>query len=242
MYLKKISFFVITSIILLATISLQAQNVSQKDNIISRQYRDSNSKDKWEIEVNYPELKLNNKKIAVDFNKISKALVMVQVAEFKKMFISDKNDSEIPYDMSISYTVELMNENLISLLFFCREYTGGAHGNSWSFVLNYDLKNNRQLALSDLFNKGNDFLAIISKQSMVQIVAKQGEASTNEWVEGGAGKNIENFKSWVMTEEGLKFTFDPYQVASYVEGIFTTVVPYEAFSLNPTFTSLLAKK
>lgn len=242
MYLKKISFLVITSIILLATISLQAQNVSQKDNIISRQYRDSNSKDKWEIEVEYPELKLDNKNIAKDFNKLSKGLVMAQVGEFKKMFLSDGNSSETTYDMSISYTVERINENLISLLFFGREYTGGAHGNSWSFVLNYDLKNNRQLALSDLFNKGNDFLAIISKQSIVQIVAKQGEPSTIEWVEGGAGKNIENFKSWVITEEGLKFTFDPYQVASYAEGIFTTVVPYEAFSLSPTFTNLLAKK
>lgn len=242
MYLKKISFLVITSIILLATISLQAQDVSQKDNIISRQYRDSNSKDKWKIEVEYPELKLDNKNIAKDFNKLSKSLVMAQVSEFKKMFLSDGNSSETTYDMSISYTVERINENLISLLFFGREYTGGAHGNSWSFVLNYDLKNNRQLVLSDLFHKGNNFLAIISKQSIVQIVAKQGESSVKEWVEGGAGKNIENFKSWVITKEGLKFTFDPYQVASYAEGIFTTVVPYEAFSLRPTFTNLLAKK
>jgi len=242
MYLKKISFLVITSIILLATISLQAQNVTQKDNIISRQYTDSNSKDNWEIDVEYPELKLDNKSTAKKFNKLAKSLVMVQVIEFKKMFLSEGNHSDATYDMSISYKVEFISENLISLLFFGREYTGGAHGNSWSFVLNYDLKNNRQLALSDLFNKGNDFLAIISKQSIVQIVAKQGEPSTREWVEGGAGKNIENFKSWVITQEGLKFTFDPYQVASYAEGIFTTVVPYEAFSLSPTFTNLLSKK
>ncbi len=242
MSLKKISFLIITSIILLATISLQAQNFTEKNNLISRQYKDSNSKAKWEVEVNYPELTLKNKKIAADFNKISKALVMVQVAEFKKMFINDKNDSDIPYDMSISYSVEYMNKNIASFLFFGREYTGGAHGNSWSFVLNYDLKNNRQLVLSNLFNQGSNFLAIMSKQSILQVIAKQGEPSTKEWVEGGAGKNIENFKSWVITEEGLKFTFDPYQVASYAEGIFTTVVPYEAFSLSPTFTNLLSKK
>ncbi len=109
-------------------------------------------------------------------------------------------------------------------------------------MLNYDLKNNRQLVLSDLFNPGNDFLAIISKQSVVQIIAKQGATSIREWVEGGAGKNMENFKSWVITKEGLKFTFAPYQVASYAEGIFTTTVPYEAFSLRPSFTNLLSKK
>ena len=242
MYLKKISFLVITSIILLATISLQAQNVSQKDNIISRQYKEVSIKDKWEIEVNYPELKLKNKKIASDFNKISKALVMVQVTEFKKMFINERNGSEMPFDMLIGYTVEIINENLISLLFFGREYTGGAHGNSWSFVLNYDLKNNQQLTLSDLFNKENDFLAIISKHSITQILKAHGSYAVNEWIEGGAGENIENFKSWSITETGLKFTFDPYQVASYANGPSTTQIPFKVFNLNARFLNLLSNK
>ena len=242
MFLKKISFIVVTAIILLATISLQAQNFTEKNNIISRQYKDNSAKDKWEVEVNYPELMLENKKIAVDFNRISKALVMAQVAEFKKMFISEKNDSEIPYDMSISYSVEYMNKNIVSFLFFGREYTGGAHGNSWSFVLNYDLKNNRQLVLSHLFNQGNDFLAIISKQSITQILKEQGSYAVNEWIEGGAGENIENFKSWSITKTGLKFTFDPYQVASYVNGASTTEIPFKVFNLNVSFLSLLSNK
>jgi hypothetical protein len=239
---QKISFIVITTIILLATISLQAQDVTQKNNIISRQYKEVNAKDKWEIDVNYPELKLSNKKTMLDFNGVSKALVMAQVTEFKKMFINEKNDSDIAYNILISYTVEKINKHMISLLFFGREYTGGAHGNSWSFVLNYDLKNNRQLVLSDLFSEENDFLAIISKQSIAQILNKLGNHGVKEWVEGGAGKNIENFKSWSITKTGLKFTFDPYQVASYADGIFTTVVPYDAFSLTPAFIKMLSKK
>jgi hypothetical protein len=242
MSLKKISLLIITSIILLTTISLQAQNFTQKNKITSRQYKVNNDKDKWEVEVNYPELKLKNKEIALDFNEISKALVMRQVAEFKKIFLNEKNNSDTAYDLSISYSIEYQNENIVSVLFFGREYTGGAHGNSWSFVLNYDLKNNRQLVLSDLFNKGNDFLTIMSKQSIAQILNEQGSDAVKEWVEGGAGKNIENFKSWSITKKGLKFTFDPYQVASYVNGSSTTQIPFKVFNLNVTFINLFSDK
>jgi hypothetical protein len=45
----------------------------------------------------------------------------------------------------------------------------------------------------------------------------------------GAAPTVQNYQSWMITPQGLKFTFDPYQVASYAEGPQEVVVPYRAF-------------
>jgi hypothetical protein len=45
----------------------------------------------------------------------------------------------------------------------------------------------------------------------------------------GAAAAAQNYRSWMITAQVLKFTFDPYQVASYAEGPQEVVVPYRAF-------------
>ncbi len=227
MLIKKTDFIILSVIILCFYSLVQAQSLSTKNKIINHQYQLTHNNPNWEINAEYPEIILTNKQVARDFNTLAKTLVMTNVETFKQTFAND-NNTELTYDMSISYTVELLNDNLVSLFFQGREFTGGAHGNSWSFTLNYDLKNNKKLELRDLFKGNVNFLSFISKQSIHQIMTSQGESAVNEWITGGASENIENFKSWNMTSTGLKITFDPYQVASYAEGIFTTLIPYKS--------------
>ncbi|NNE99870.1 MAG: DUF3298 domain-containing protein, partial [Pyrinomonadaceae bacterium] len=64
----------------------------------------------------------------------------------------------------------------------------------------------------------------------VQITEKQGEYADSDWIKRGAGAKLENFKSWTITEKGLKFTFDPYSVGPYAAGDFESIVPFEKFS------------
>ena len=42
----------------------------------------------------------------------------------------------------------------------------------------------------------------------------------------GAAPTPENYKSWNMQPDGLRITFDPYQVAAYAAGPQTVFVPY----------------
>jgi len=229
MFTKKSAFMFISVILLVFNSLAQAQNLPIKNKIVAHHYKSVHQNPNWEIDAAYPNIILANKKTAEDFNRLAKTKIMTYVNTFKKMFTQDDNP-DFTYDMSISYTVELLTNDLVSLLFQGREFTGGAHGNAWSFTLNYDLKNNKKLELVDLFKRNSNFLSILSKESIRQILEQQGGEAGHEWVEGGASKHIENFKSWNMTPKGLKITFDPYQVASYAEGIFTTAIPYKAFS------------
>ncbi|MDQ7089750.1 MAG: DUF3298 and DUF4163 domain-containing protein [Methylococcales bacterium] len=228
MSLKKLALFSSLFVILFFSIQAYTQTNNLKPNVINRDYKEMNKKDKWEINVAYPEIQFSNKKAAQSFNARSKKEVMESVADFKKMFLNEIIENSAPYYLTISYQVEFINQHLISVLFNYSSYTGGAHGIYSTYTLNYDLKNNKVLALPDLFKKGANFLPIISKQSIAQILAKQGGASS-EWVEEGASAHLQNFTHWNITPKGLLFSFDPYQVASYAEGSFTTVIPYSVF-------------
>ena len=56
-------------------------------------------------------------------------------------------------DISVSYTVALANDNLVSIGFVIAGYSrGAAHPNSYTESINYDLKNGQPLKLADLLS------------------------------------------------------------------------------------------
>ncbi len=63
--------------------------------------------------------------------------------------------------------------------------------------------------------------SVETKQTMTPVE----ERDIAAWTEGAA-PTIENYKSWNIQPDGLRITFDPYQVASYAAGHQTIVVPY----------------
>jgi len=238
---KKIIF---STALILVSLSLsilgQTQDAARDEDldrrITKREYTDISDKHRWEIKAEYPELLLSGGKPANAFNQLAKSMAMKHVADFKESMAeyTDEDRKYLPkdanYDLQIVYNIEFLNEELISVNFGRSEYTGGAHPNHWSFVLNYDLKNSRVIKLEELFKANSGFLKVISESSIEQISDKQGEYADKDWITRGAGENLKNFESWNVTEKGLKFTFDPYQVGPYVAGDFETIVPYEKFA------------
>lgn len=204
-----------------------------KRKMVKRTYTDVSDAKNWEVKVEYPELRLKGDLPHEGFRLAAKNIVMNQVKEFKKNAEDYDNEDrkDLPkFYMEMGYTIETDSENIVSVYFGKNEYLGGAHPNNYSYTLNYDLKNNRQLKLPDLFKENSNYLKIISENSIAQIAEKQGNNSDNDWIKRGAGEDLKNFESWVVTREGFRFTFDAYQVGSYAEGPYETVVPYEKFS------------
>ena len=86
-------------------------------------------------------------------------------------------------DLDVSYTVALAQDDLVSVKFDVSSYyQGAAHPNSYSDVLNYDLKNGKQLKLSDLFKPGAKFL-----QTIADLLHRRSEeAGPGERLAGGS--------------------------------------------------------
>jgi hypothetical protein len=192
--------------------------------------KEKNNRRKYTVEASYPQIVGAKDAQAVQFNRVVKALVIADIVGFKKdVGIPDRS---VPADIQWSsfdagYSIEYDSPDLISVAFAVSPYyAGAAHPQHYSEVLNYDLKLGRTLKLSDLFRPRSGYLQVISDYAIKALKEELGPESDSEWIATGAGPDSKNFKSWNITREGLSFTFDPYQVASYAEGEHVVVIPY----------------
>jgi hypothetical protein len=113
---------------------------------------------------------------------------------------------------------------------------GAAHPNSYAEMLNYDLKNGKQLKLSDLFKPGAKYLQPIATYCVADLKKQAKEKGLlDEEIEKGAAASPKNYQSWTITRSGLGIYFDPYQVGPYAAGPQSVLVPYSSLKdlINP---------
>jgi len=201
--------------------------------LTSKQIKESNKKLMYEVAAQYPQLTGGDNPNFEKFNQAARVLATKKVADFKKDMAESANEPKpegsMGSDIDVSYTVALAQDDLISVGFNVYSYyQGAAHPNSFSEVLNYDLKNGKQLKLSDLFKPGAKYLQTISKYC-IDDLKKQMKADgevDKQWVQNGAGPVAKNYQNWTSTRKGLGISFDAYQVAAYAAGPQFVTVPY----------------
>lgn len=207
--------------------------------IIAKRIKENNKKLKYEIDAEYPQLTGSTDPNFEKFNQTVRGMVLKKVADFRKE-MTDQAGEENPVDTSmgsdlgIGYTIALAKDDLISVQFdIGGYYAGAAHPNSYTEVVNFDLKNGKALKLADLFKPGSKYLQALSTYCINDLKkqAKQKGADAmldDDWIQRGAGPNAANYKSWTITKKGLGINFDSYQVAPYAAGPQYVLVPYSA--------------
>jgi hypothetical protein len=120
-----------------------------------------------------------------------------------------------------------MTNDVISILL--NGYTmfaGAAHPNTFFYSINYDLKNNKVIKLSSLFE--GSYLKVISDYC-INNLKKQAQEYAPEadmtWIKEGAGPKKENYTVFNFTKDAFVVTFPAYQVASYAEGPKEVAIP-----------------
>jgi hypothetical protein len=215
--------------------------------IVPRSIKEKNKKLKYEIDAEYPQLTGFADPNYEKFNQTVRSLIMRKVAEFKKDMTPTPAESEatpdsasgaadesLGSDITIGYTVALAKDDLISIEFAISSYfAGAAHPNSYTDVVNFDLKNRKLLKLADLFLPGSKYvqtLATYCIEALKKQAKEQGNYSTtdDDWIKRGAGADPANYHNWTITKKGLGIAFDPYQVAAYAAGPQSVSVPYAA--------------
>ncbi|HEV7797448.1 MAG TPA: DUF4163 domain-containing protein, partial [Pyrinomonadaceae bacterium] len=124
--------------------------------IVSKQIREKNKKLKYEIDAQYPQLSGSMDPNYEKFNQTVRSLITRKVNEFKKEITPTAADEAAPNsensppdesmgsDITISYGVALAKDDLISIEFTVSSYSAGAaHPNSYTEVVNFDLKNGK---------------------------------------------------------------------------------------------------
>ena len=211
--------------------------------IVAKRIKEDNKKLRYEIDAEYPQLTGSTNPNFGKFNQNARALVMKKVSEFRKEMepepagpsgdaVAEPTPETMGSDLGVGYTVSLANDDLISIEFSVGSYySGAAHPNSHTEVLNFDLKNGKVIRLSELFNPGAKYLQAISNYSIGELKKqskdKQGMLD-DDWIQRGAGPDTENYKSWTISRKGLDINFDAYQVGPYAAGPQQVFIPYTA--------------
>jgi hypothetical protein len=230
-----------------AAFSLQEEPIefSHGVEIVARQIEEKNKKLKYEIAVEYPQLTGSVDPNFEKFNQTVRSLITKKVADFKKEMTpsadepapDEANESaaeSLGSDINISYAVVLAKDDLISIEFTVSSYSAGAaHPNSYTEVVNFDLKNGKLLKLADLFLPGSKYvqtLATYCIQALKKQAKEQGADAMldDDWIQKGAAPELTNYDNWNITNKGLGITFDPYQVGPYAAGPQHVLVPYSA--------------
>lgn len=134
------------------------------------------------------------------------------------------------YTESLEFEKVRSDANVISFIMTSSGYMGGAHGYYNSFGLNYDTKTGELIdfaALSDDADKFyNDTLAY--NRELTQTDEYKERMFPEDFFDGS---ELETYlyadEKWYLSDEGLVFISNPYELGPYASGIIEFVIPYD---------------
>lgn len=141
----------------------------------------------------------------------------------------------------------LASESLVSVYFYVSLYQGGAHGNTTSLPVNLKLTKAGDsfkatpVTLKDLLKTGPESVAGLST-ILTEDLKRQNASSV---VDGQiTALKPEEMSAFSLSAKGATFYFDPYAVASYAEGAFQVLVPFEGNEalFNPSIVEVISPK
>ena len=214
---------------------------------------DRNEGSSLDISVEYPQLSKPYTAGERAFNQFVKKHVDDQLKDFRKFLINrerdgkQKGDGMREFEINLDYTVDYYSERLTSVVMNWNGYTGGLNYDYFPSTITYDLQQGHAIELKDLFDPGAKYLDNLSKLSIGRLqrtclscgcdgvnpgeplpegkINAIGQGGPFDLAESASAKE-ENFDGWSITPEGLKITFDEYQVGPGCIGIIHIVLPY----------------
>lgn len=187
----------------------------------------------FKINVVYPYI------VGLDnLNKEIQEKIDKEIADFKNNSLENdeavkKTDPESyanyprQYELNIDYTRGEIDEDIASIVLNVYSFEGGAHGSTYPIAINYNVKDNKNITLADLFSGQEEYLKKISDYCISDLekqVSEKMEGIGGSWINDGAGPSEENFSLFLINKDSIIFYFPQYQVAPYSAGQFTVTM------------------
>ncbi|TKC06124.1 DUF3298 and DUF4163 domain-containing protein [Pedobacter frigoris] len=154
-----------------------------------------------------------------------------------------KSEKDYPQTWFLDINTEVIrqSENYLGLQIAYVNYSGGAHPNSIYTYLNYTPKTAKEISLDSLILPGSmDKLTAIAEQ----IFRKNEELSTTASLKDGYFFENDKFKlnnNFTITDKGLKFLYNPYEIKAYVYGTTELLIPFSELKTIAKPNSLISK-
>ena len=143
--------------------------------------------------------------------------------------------------------IVFQNSKVLSIQFSTYQNTGGAHPNSFTYYLNYDLKKKKELTLADLFlpDSLQAFTRLAETEFRNQYEIPEGE-SLNSHGYFFENDQFQLSRTFTIKETGILLYYNRYEIAPYVAGPIELFLPFDQLKsiINPimSFAFLTVKK
>jgi hypothetical protein len=206
----------------------------------------SSASTKYQIDISYPQLSgMTNPQIQEQVNQAIKNYMQQQADSFIKDVSDNPPNPNLPAnlqnavsELTITAQVAQASNNFVSVQFEVMDSQPGmAHPNNYNLVFNYDVKNNKQLNLADLFNPGSNYLQTLSDLAKADLQNQmKDQPNIVDFINQGASPTAENFKLFTLSPTGLNIIFNPATVAPDYVGTKVVTVPFSQLKsvLNPS--------
>jgi hypothetical protein len=157
--------------------------------------------------------------------------------------LEESGDDEMPayfnYAQSLSYTTELFQDGLLSLVIQGYSYTGGAHGLPWMTGITVGLEKGERYQLGDFIKAESlkPFMQRIRRQLLDEwdeALFEEARTEIESFVNDGSQiaadqqETFANLEDFYVTPQGFVFYWNVYEIAPYAAGQQTVFVPFDS--------------
>ncbi len=122
---------------------------------------------------------------------------------------------------------QLSTPSLWSYAMDVYEYNGGAHGNRYLLIQNYDLQTGDAVSEQDLFI--DDYYEPLKTLLLEALIAQTDEAETKKDLRrlGYSVADVVPNENFYVTPEGITYVYNPYEIAPYAMGCIEIFLSWE---------------
>lgn len=165
------------------------------------------------------------------------------LADFKQDFPEhDLSEFRHKHEMIMEYAVwPTAGNRLTSVKLHTMVYTGGAHPNNWPETWVFDMAEGHAIDLDDIFRNRRDGLIAVAPMVREVLTRSLERMYLPDMLEPGTEPTAQNYRNFIVTDEGITFFFPPYQVAPYAAGQQVVTIPWPDIEtlVRPSFMQLL---
>lgn len=212
----------------------EAVSLNNNEKVVPKKLHEEDPVYRYTIDAIYPQISGKNlSKSAEEFNQRIFTMVNNNLQSFKNSVKRDfQHMQTLPESVQhnqfkLDYDIDVINPlSLVSVRLSIESMQAGrAHPYNQHQVLNFDLLNNKELALSDLFKPNANFLQAIANYSNTKLQDSVNEK--DKWmIAEGTKPLLKNYKNWNIEADAILITFDEYQVAPHMYGPQEVEVPF----------------
>lgn len=184
----------------------------------------------YTINFNYPQLDESLKASNHNFNEfisdyyvnIKKTLSDIQAS---KVFSDSIEAIKFREKRFIDYKIYIINDQLVSVLFYKESFYSGAMHSSYSFDgFNFDLNSGAFMTYEDFFNQGSEdeLLDLINEKIIYKI--KNSELYYDCW-ELSSTDFFESKNNFVINDNNVEFYFDDFVMCPSYTGSYSIAIP-----------------